>query len=867
MPKHIRSLGAFLLCIVLLCTFPFAAFAAELRIASAEELIAFSENCRLDGYSKGLTVLLENDLDLSNTDFTAIPTFGGTFEGNGHRIYGLHLQTTGSQQGLFRYLQRSAVVRNLTVEGTLSPDGSRSAVGGIAGSNAGLIENCRFSGQVTGAGQIGGLVGINEVSGVVSGCQAEGTIHGSHFVGGMVGENRGVIRDCTNSAAINTTVSQNDVDISDITLESLTDSESVSTVTDIGGITGSNSGVLRNCQNNGTVGYRRIGYNIGGIAGSQIGYIQNCTNHGAVYGRKEVGGIVGQMEPVLRLDYDTDTLQTLQEQLNAMDQLAESAVTNSKNNASDWVDQATDLQNQINQARDAAEQLLPNKEQPYLPDSDQIAAAQNSLNSSITAIPKILSAMNTAGETATNTLRQDLQAISDQMNAISNTLGNASEGSGGSIKDISDQDTAEDTTGKVENCVNLGAVQGDWNVGGITGSIAIENDLDPEEDLQISGNTSLNFDLDIRSVILNSKNSGTVTARKQNAGGITGWMSLGLVRNCFNATAITGTDYVGGIAGLSDGAIRQCHAKSVLSGETYVGGIAGRGTTVTDCRSMAEFQNDTERSGGILGYAELPAANVQNNVFLPVYTDIGGIDGISYMGSAEPLTREGFYALENLPSEFYSANIQFRSEEKTVKTVTLSIGETLPAAEIPTIPQKDGSIGRWEAVHKIALTDPIYFDLTFNMVYTPLNVTIQSDVMREHNKPVLLVQGTFTTGQTVPLQEQTTTPVLTKKETLIEAWSFTFPEGTATQLRYAPPTGYSTNKLQVMLCDAEGNWRETSFQQSDSYLVFDIQEGDQALLLKEVSKINGWFVLLVSFFLLGVCLLIILLLKRKKNKK
>ena len=239
-----RKLTCIILCLSLLCTLPLAAWATELEetealaerdltIDSLEDFLALEEDCRLDTYSQDLTVSLECDLDLSETEFAGIPTFGGTLEGNGHTISGLMLEGDGSVQGLFRYLQEAAVVRNLTVEGTLDPSGSRSMIGGIAGSNAGLIENCKFIGSVSGAENVGGIVGSNELNGIIDACRAEGEVHGSHLVGGIAGGNLGVIRDCANAAQINVTPEQNSVKISDITLDTLTDTESAATVTDI----------------------------------------------------------------------------------------------------------------------------------------------------------------------------------------------------------------------------------------------------------------------------------------------------------------------------------------------------------------------------------------------------------------------------------------------------------------------------------------------------------------------------------------------------------------------------------------------------------------------------------------------------------
>ena len=281
-----------LVCLSLFLSLPLSSFAVEkkeeietedtenvLTISTVEEFLAFSENCRLDSYSKDLTVVLNNDIDLTDVEFDGIPLFCGTFEGEHHRIKGLSITSDGSNKGLFRYLEKTAVVNDLIVEGKLFPEGSRNVIGGIAGNNAGIIKNCVFSGSVTGSDSIGGLVGINELTGIIENCQVYGTIHGDHFVGGVAGENNGVIRNCQNLTKINTTAEENSVEISDITLNSMTSSESAITATDIGGVTGSNSGVIRNCENHGDIGYQHIGYNIGSIAGSQSGYITDCTNY------------------------------------------------------------------------------------------------------------------------------------------------------------------------------------------------------------------------------------------------------------------------------------------------------------------------------------------------------------------------------------------------------------------------------------------------------------------------------------------------------------------------------------------------------------------------------------------------------------
>lgn len=124
---------------------------------------------------------------------------------------------------------------------------------------------------------MGGIAGTNLSSGTINNCTTTGSVYGAHFIGGIVGENHGVVINCGNDANVNTTVDQNEVDLSELTLNDLIGTENAADITDIGGITGTSSGVVRACLNRGTVGYLHIGYNIGGIVGSQTGYVEAAS--------------------------------------------------------------------------------------------------------------------------------------------------------------------------------------------------------------------------------------------------------------------------------------------------------------------------------------------------------------------------------------------------------------------------------------------------------------------------------------------------------------------------------------------------------------------------------------------------------------
>ena len=137
-------------------------------------------------------------------------------------------------------------------------------------------------------------------------------------MGGIAGQNCGSIIQCANSGSINTTEVDAELNLDNLNQEQLNAAENVPVCTDIGGITGFSSGILQSCVNTGAVGYAHVGYNIGGIAGRQSGYLNGCTNSGTILGRKDVGGIAGQLVPEVRLLYNEGQLGDLLDELDVL---------------------------------------------------------------------------------------------------------------------------------------------------------------------------------------------------------------------------------------------------------------------------------------------------------------------------------------------------------------------------------------------------------------------------------------------------------------------------------------------------------------------------------------------------------------------
>jgi len=303
----------------------------EIKISTVEDLEVLAKNCRLDTWSANKHVILQNDISLAGSDFVTIPYFAGKFDGQGYKITGYSIRDNQSGIGFFSETSKNAVISNLWLSGKITPSGTSSIIGGLVGRNNGKIYNCSFDGTIAASDYVGGLVGINKLSGMISECTCSGFITGEHFTGGICGENMGNILNCTNDSKVNTTqqevtLSLEDINIdktinllgfSDDTEEKESDSMRKGIV-DTGGIAGLSIGVIQNCVNNGYIGYEKIGYNVGGIAGRQSGYLTECTNNGKVYGRKDVGGIVGQAEPYVTIDFTQDTVRQLSDNISKL---------------------------------------------------------------------------------------------------------------------------------------------------------------------------------------------------------------------------------------------------------------------------------------------------------------------------------------------------------------------------------------------------------------------------------------------------------------------------------------------------------------------------------------------------------------------
>lgn len=235
---------------------------AAYKISTEESLRAFAAAVKADDGNgtyahAGVTLYLAGDIALTGT-WTPVGStatyvgdfFAGTFDGCGHTISGLNVQGSTVNQGLFAAINK-ATIRNLNVSGTVSC-GTKNYVGGIVGKvQAGTIENCSFSGSVTG-GYTGGIAGgLNGNNVTISGCANLAAVTGT-TAGGILGywKNTAAIRDCYNTGSVTGSAKA-------------------------GGIVGQlQKGSIENCYSTGVVGGTAAQF--GGIFAFSNAAVKNC---------------------------------------------------------------------------------------------------------------------------------------------------------------------------------------------------------------------------------------------------------------------------------------------------------------------------------------------------------------------------------------------------------------------------------------------------------------------------------------------------------------------------------------------------------------------------------------------------------------
>lgn len=835
-----------------------------IEISRVNELIEFANKCKYDSYSKDKIVKLTADIDVSGSDFKGISYFAGTFDGGSHIISGFNVDYKGSDFGFFRYIAESGFITNLNISGSINVTGSQKNIGGIAGVNKGVINESSFSGKVNASTATGAIAGYNHENAKIVSCTSDADILATNQTGGIAGVNDGLISSCTSKSRVNTQELDTTLDIGGVDVGTLNLTQNVIDRNDMGGIAGESTGIISDCVNYGKIGFAHTGYNVGEIAGKQSGKVITCSNEGEIYGRKDVGGIVGQAEPDIESEYLNDRVDDVQSSIDIINSTLNN-MSSSMNNASSDVKSYTE--NIIDQYKELLDKLQ-DKLNGNNDNDEKIEDFVDDISKDIensTVADDIHGVADTV-DSEIRTIADSIERISAQIKNIGNTVTETMDvvtSDDDYIEDISSADSAQNSDGVIAKSVNRGAVHGDINAGGIAGTMNVEYDVDPEYDLDITETTNVRLRSTVSDVVIYCINYGEVNSKKDCAGGIVGLQELGLVygsEGYGTAKSETG-NYAGGIAGNSASAITDSYSLCNVESEDYTGGICGKGYTMQNCISIPAILGDGEAKGSLAGIIESDG-EVSTNIFV---NDIyGGIDDINYSGKADSASYEAVMAMENIPDGFHRVTLVFKADGNVIDTKNIAYNANLGVSELPSIPDKDGYYAQWP---ENIVSKPILQNTVVEAEYHVWIESVAGDIASQNDKPLFIAEGKFYDDNKITLSKCDTDNLSGDIE-YSYAWKMRGTDvkdkGTKTCHFYIKNTSGSS---EVWYRDnADSGWVKADAKEHGSYMTAEIPyEADFAVIHKESSN--------MIYYICGgaaaciIVLAVIIIKKRKKRNK
>ena len=249
---------------------------------------------------KGKYLELTADIDMSGYRFTPIGwdlthQFAGLFDGKGHTITGLTVESNGFS-GLFGVMDPEGVVKNIDFVSPRVNSTGYYYAGPVCGISYGTVENCNVASPVVEQqGQVaGGVVGVGYT---VKNCHVRnGNIYSRlGFAGGVAGQISTLISGCTASATHVVSAAAESAD------------PRYNNGACAGGVVGSLfQATAADCSFSGIVDGRSAGYSIysGGVAGlNQLGTMERCFAVGEVLGigsGSVSGGVAGWVSGTVR---------------------------------------------------------------------------------------------------------------------------------------------------------------------------------------------------------------------------------------------------------------------------------------------------------------------------------------------------------------------------------------------------------------------------------------------------------------------------------------------------------------------------------------------------------------------------------------
>ncbi|MBO0494342.1 YDG domain-containing protein, partial [Pseudomonas sp. Marseille-Q1929] len=465
-----------------------------------------------------------------------ISQFTGTFDGLGHVVSNLYINSPASFNGLFGI--QNGTLRNIGLVGSRT---TGDYAGSLVGYNQGRVENSfATAAHVSSPSYGGALVGWNE--GVVTGSYASGTVSADQIAGGLVGVN----------------------------LAEISNSYSLSTVKslygDAGGFAGYNGSVVSNVYSTGSV---TGGGGLGGLLGWNEGLVSNAYSTGSVTG-VTVGGSVGSNYGTLINVYYNSTVNSgvpgvgagvgtavglttsAMQQTSSFAGFTFSNTPGASGNA--WVMVNADSTG-INSGLGGTLPMLASEYATTITNAHQLQLMAMDLNASY-ALGRDIAAGTTAG--SGDVWNGSFIPVGTKgVRAFSGVL----DGKGHVINNLNINLPGLDAVGLFGVIGDTGVVR---NLGLVSGNVVGLSDVGA-----LAGMST--------GTIQGSFSSAAVTGDSY-VGGLVGWMRGGQLSDAYASGAVAATDTVGGLVGRLDGGrIDRSLATGRVSGTTTVwtGGLVG----------------------------------------------------------------------------------------------------------------------------------------------------------------------------------------------------------------------------------------------------------------------------------------------------
>ena len=526
---------------------------------------------------------------------TSSQPFTGTFDGQGHTVSGIYVNSDNTCQGFFGVINGATITNLHIAKGYIRGNGS---VGGIVGNaEGGSIEDCTNGCTIASTGSSnGGIIG-NGMGVQITGCTNNGPlVAGQYQNGGIAGTvENSTIDQCVNNANI--------------------------TVDDhVGGIAGYNTnGTVSNCLNKGNVNTSNAFYTYtAGIVANNRGtgsVVKNCLNLGTISGQ---GGTGCRQNSIVCA---TDANGTPADNCYSI---------NTSGVSVGLADNSRDITEEELESGIIANLLQGNQEELIW---GQTIGADNS---PVLGGPEVfIYGDGTCGNAPLQTGEGGLYLIStaNELRLFASMVNSGQTSINGRLTaDILLNDTANWTSWETTAPANS------WTPIG-SGSQPFTGTLDGDGH-SVSG-IYINSEADYQGLVGFLDNGGTLQKVGVKAsyikggyyvGGLCGW-NTGNVTNCYNIGSVEGNEIVGGLCGHNSGPVTNCYNTGSVTGNDYVGGLCGQNyATVTNCYNSGSVEGNYS-VGGVCGNSWGNVTNCYNTGNVTGNNQVGGVCGWNDMGS------------------------------------------------------------------------------------------------------------------------------------------------------------------------------------------------------------------------------------------